>query len=96
MKQFFFLIVDVPPDIVSLTITVLSRGKRGKDKDTEVAELTIDLSSLKNGQEKEDWYALTGMTPIGEWGSLRLRMRYCWNLNQTASLAFPIILNYSK
>lgn len=72
----FSFSLDVPPDVVSLTITVLSRGKRGKDKDSEVAELTIDLATLKNGQEKEDWYALTGMTPIGEWGSLRLRMRY--------------------
>jgi len=65
---------DVPPDVVSLTITLISRGKRGKD--SEVAELTIDLSSLKNGQETEGWYQLTGMTPMGEWGSLRLRMRY--------------------
>lgn len=65
---------DVPPDVVSLTITLISRGKRGKD--SEVAELTIDLASLKNGQETEEWYQLTGMTPMGEWGSLRLRMRY--------------------
>ncbi|EDW06133.1 ras GTPase-activating protein 1 isoform X1 [Drosophila mojavensis] len=69
-----FVLDDVPPDVVSLTITVVSRGKRGKD--SEVAELTIDLASLKNGQETEDWYKLTGMTPMGEWGSLRLRMRY--------------------
>lgn len=53
---------------------MLSRGKRGKD--SEVAELTIELSSLKNGQETEEWYSLTGMTPMGEWGSLRLRIRY--------------------
>lgn len=69
-----FILDDVPPDVVSMTITVLSRGKRGKD--SEVAELTIDLSTLKNGQEIEDWYQLTGMTPMGEWGSLRLRLRY--------------------
>lgn len=55
-------------------MTILSRGKRGKD--TEVAEMTIDLASLKNGQETEDWYPLSGMTPMGEWGSIRLRMRY--------------------
>lgn len=69
-----FVLDDVPPDVVSLTITLISRGKRGKD--SEVAELTIDLASLKNGQETEEWYQLTGMTPMGEWGSLRLRMRY--------------------
>lgn len=65
---------DVPPDVVSLNITISSRGKRGKD--SEVAEMSIDLASLKNGQETEDWYPLTGMTPMGEWGSLRLRIRY--------------------
>ncbi|BFG00039.1 ras GTPase-activating protein 1 [Drosophila madeirensis] len=69
-----FVLDDVPPDVVSLTITLVSRGKRGKD--SEVAEMTIDLSALKNGQETEGWYQLTGMTPMGEWGSLRLRMRY--------------------
>uniref|UniRef100_A0A034VMS3 Ras GTPase-activating protein 1 n=2 Tax=Bactrocera dorsalis TaxID=27457 RepID=A0A034VMS3_BACDO len=69
-----FVLDDVPPDVVSLTITLISRGKRGKD--SEVAELTIDLASLKNGQETEGWHQLTGMTPMGEWGSLRLRMRY--------------------
>lgn len=69
-----FVLDDVPPDVVSLTITVVSRGKRGKD--SEVAELTLDLANLKNGQETEEWYALTGMTPMGEWGSLRLRLRY--------------------
>ncbi|KAL5277798.1 RASA1 family protein [Megaselia abdita] len=69
-----FVLDDVPPDVVSLTLTVLSRGKRGKD--SEVADLVIDLASLKNGQESEEWYNLNGMTPLGEWGSLRLRIRY--------------------
>ncbi|XP_055694825.1 ras GTPase-activating protein 1 [Lutzomyia longipalpis] len=69
-----FILDDVPPDIATLTITVLSRGKRGKD--SEMAEVVVDLLSLKNGQETEDWYQLIGMTPMGEWGSLRLRMRY--------------------
>lgn len=69
-----FVLDDVPPDVVTLTIIIQSRSKRGKD--TEVADMAIDLSSLKNGQETEDWYPLQGMTPIGEWGSLRLRMRY--------------------
>lgn len=69
-----FVLDDVPPDVVSLTITVLSKGKRGKE--SEVAEMTLDLTTLKNGQETDVWYPLTGMTPMGEWGSLRLRMRY--------------------
>lgn len=69
-----FVLDDVPPDVVTMTITVLSRGKRGKD--SEVSELTIDLATLKNGFETEEWYQLNGMTPMGEWGSLRLRMRY--------------------
>lgn len=69
-----FVLDDVPPDVVSLTVTVLSRGKRGKD--SEVAEMQLDLTQLKNGQETDVWYPLSGMTPMGEWGSLRLRMRY--------------------
>uniref|UniRef100_A0A182VZT1 Ras GTPase-activating protein 1 n=1 Tax=Anopheles minimus TaxID=112268 RepID=A0A182VZT1_9DIPT len=69
-----FVLDDVPPDVVTVTITVLSRGKRGKD--SEVAELTVDLCSLKNGQETEEWFPLNGMTPMGEWGSIRLRIRY--------------------
>ena len=28
----------------------------------------------------EDWYGLSGITPIGEWGSLRLRVRYLHDL----------------
>jgi hypothetical protein len=64
----------VPPDVVSLNLTIVSRGKRNKD--SEVAELSIDLAGLKNGQETEEWYPLNGMTPMGEWGSIRLRMRY--------------------
>jgi Ras GTPase-activating protein 1 len=42
----------------------------------QVAELTIELANLANGEEIEEWYPLAGMTPIGEWGSLRLRIRY--------------------
>lgn len=69
-----FVLDDVPPDVVSFTVTLLNRGKRGKD--SEVAELTVDLQTLTNGTETEEWLPLTGMTPMGEWGSLRLRMRY--------------------
>jgi len=59
---------------VSFTLTVHNRGKRGKD--SEVAELHVEFSSLGNGEEREEWYTLSGLTPIGEWGSLRLRTRY--------------------
>lgn len=64
----------MPSDIVSFTLTVHNRGKRGKD--SEVAELHVEFSSLGNGEEREEWYTLSGLTPIGEWGSLRLRTRY--------------------
>ena len=60
------------------TVTVMNRGKRAKD--TEVAQVTVDMVNLKSGSETEDWYHLTGITPIGEWGSLRLRIRYLHDL----------------
>lgn len=40
---------DIPPDVLTFTVTVLNKGKRAKD--SEVAEITIDLSSLANGEE---------------------------------------------
>lgn len=83
-----FVLDDVPPDVVSLTITVLSRGKRGKD--SEVACITKDLASLKNGQETDEWYSLTGVTPMGEWGSLRLRIRYMDDLIMTCEEYSPL------
>jgi len=46
----------------------------------QVAEVTVDMSSLKSGSGSEDWYHLTGVTPIGEWGSLRLKIRYLHDL----------------
>ena len=59
-------------------MTVYNKGKRSKD--TEVAELTVELSTLTNGDEVEEWYKFSGITPIGEWGSLRLRVRYLHDL----------------
>lgn len=35
---------DVPCDVMSFSLTVYNKGKRGKD--TEVAELHVDLSAL--------------------------------------------------
>lgn len=69
----FIRFSDVPCDIVSFTLTVHNKGKRGKEQ--EVAELHVELSSLGNGEEREEWYTLSGLTPMGEWGSLRLRTR---------------------
>lgn len=39
----------MPPDVLTFTITVYNKGKRSKD--TEVAELTVELTSLTNGDE---------------------------------------------
>lgn len=44
-----FLFSDLPPDVLTFTITVYNKGKRSKD--TEVAELVVELSSLGNGDE---------------------------------------------
>lgn len=40
---------DVPPDVLTFAITLYNKGKRSKD--TELAELTIDLNTLSNGDE---------------------------------------------
>ena len=42
----------------------MNRGRRAKD--AEVAEVTVDMQTLKSGSETEDWYHLTGVTPIGK------------------------------
>lgn len=42
-------LLDVPPDILTFTITLYNNGKRSKD--TQVAELTVDLNTLINGEE---------------------------------------------
>merc|ERR1719150_177975 len=73
-----FELDDVPPDVLTFTITVMNRGRRAKD--AEVAEVTVDMQALKSGTETEDWYHLTGVTPIGDWGSLRVRIRYLHDL----------------
>jgi Ras GTPase-activating protein 1 len=59
---------------MSFSLTLYNKGKRSKD--TEVAELTVELANLTNGEEMDEWYPLSGVTPIGEWGALRLRIRY--------------------
>ncbi|KAI4459249.1 ras gtpase-activating protein [Holotrichia oblita] len=65
-----FVIDDVPCDIVSFTLTVHNnKGKRGKD--SEVAELHVDLSSLGNGEEREEWYLHDLVMPAEEYSPLQ-------------------------
>ena len=71
MKWCIFLSSDVPPDVLTLTVTVMNRGKRAKD--AEVAEVTVDMNKLASGSESEEWFQLSGLTQVGEWGALRLR-----------------------
>lgn len=40
---------DIPPDVITVTVSVFNKGKRAKD--SEVAEITIDLNNLANGEE---------------------------------------------
>lgn len=83
-----YVIDDLPIDIQTLNLILVSRAKRNKD--SEVAELLIDLASLKNGSETENWYDFTGITPIGEWGSVRCRIRYMDDLVMPADEYSPL------
>lgn len=83
-----FIFDDVPCDVDSFTLTLYNKGKRGKD--TEVAEIHVELSQLGNGEEREEWYNLSGLTPMGEWGSLRLRTRYLHDLVMPAEEYSPL------
>lgn len=73
-----FELDDIPPDVLTVTVTVFNKAKRGKD--AEIADVTLDLNALKNTSESEDWHQLSGVTPIGEWGALRIRTRYLHDL----------------
>ena len=83
-----FVIDDLPVDIATLTLTLVSRGKRNKD--TDVADLILELANFKNGSETENWHDWNGMTPIGEWGSLRVRVRYMDDLVMPAEEYSPL------
>ncbi|XP_054709957.1 ras GTPase-activating protein 1-like [Uloborus diversus] len=71
-----FILEDIPSDITSFAITLYNKGKRSKD--TEIADVTVELENLINGEEIEDWFPLGGLTPPirEDWGSLRVRIRY--------------------
>jgi len=73
-----FELDDIPPDVLTVAVTVFNKAKRGKD--TEVAEKILDLSGLRSGEETENWYALSGVTPIGDWGTIRIRTKYLHDL----------------
>ncbi|KAG7176676.1 Ras GTPase-activating protein 1-like [Homarus americanus] len=73
-----FILDDIPPDVIMFTITVYNHGKRSKD--SEVAEVMVELNTLQNGEEVEEWHPLTGITPVGDWGAVRLRYRYFHDL----------------
>jgi len=79
---------DIPPDVLTFTVTVMNRGRRAKD--AEVAEVTVEMNQLKSGSETEEWYNLRGVTPIGEWGSIRLRLRYLHDLIMPADEYSPL------
>ena len=44
-----FELDDIPPDVITVTVTVWNKGKRSKD--TEVAEYTLELAGLRNSAE---------------------------------------------
>jgi len=73
-----FELDDIPPDVITVSVTVFNKAKRGKD--TEVAEVVLEIASLRNTEDMEEWYPLSGVTPIGEWGTVRLRTRYLHDL----------------
>ena len=58
-----YLLDDIPPDVFTVTVTLYNKGKRGKD--AEVAEVTLELATLRNTEEAEEWFQLSGVTPIG-------------------------------
>jgi Ras GTPase-activating protein 1 len=51
--------------VFTVTVTLYNKGKRGKD--AEVAEVTLELAALRNTEETEEWFQLSGVTPIGKY-----------------------------
>ena len=71
-----FIIEDIPGDVSSFSVTVLN--KRKESKSTEIANVEIELNSLKSGEEMDKSFPLNGLqTPLREdYGSIRLKLRY--------------------
>ncbi|XP_076355488.1 ras GTPase-activating protein 1-like isoform X1 [Tachypleus tridentatus] len=71
-----FLLEDIPSDIRTFCITLYNKAK--KSSDIEIAEMSVELSTLVSGEEVEDWYPLSGLSApvLEDWGSLRVRTRY--------------------
>lgn len=71
-----FVLEDIPSDVNSFGITLLNKGKRSKD--TEQADMSVQFSRFKNGEEIEEWFPLNGLNPPvrEDWGALRVRLRY--------------------
>ncbi|CAG2112838.1 unnamed protein product [Medioppia subpectinata] len=71
-----FQLEDIPADVTHFSFTLYNKAKR--QKDTEIAELSLPLSSLATNAELEDWFPLSGVafTPRGDsWGQLLARVR---------------------
>ncbi|CAG2183309.1 unnamed protein product, partial [Oppiella nova] len=71
-----FPLEDIPPDVLSFSFVLYNKAKR--QKDTEIAETTLELSKLANNEEFEDWFSLSGLCPPirDSWGQLRARIRF--------------------
>lgn len=71
-----FIIEDIPADVSSFSVTVLN--KRKESKSTEIANVEIELNSLKSGEEIDKSFPLNGLqTPLREdYGSIRLKLRF--------------------
>ncbi|KAI1296531.1 Ras GTPase-activating protein 1 [Halotydeus destructor] len=69
-------VLDIPNDVTSFSIILCNDGK--KSKETEVSNVVVNLTDLKNGEETDEWYKLSGINPPprDEWGSIRLKIRY--------------------
>ncbi|CAG5122423.1 unnamed protein product [Candidula unifasciata] len=72
-----FFLDDIPPTVESFTVSVYNKTKRLKDKDPEIATVTVRLSDLSGQSFIDDTYSLQSVAAVkGEMGSLRLKSRY--------------------
>lgn len=92
-----FALDELPADVTQVTLNIHNTARGGKSNarglanaGESVAELTLDLATLGCGEEREQWYTLAGVTPMGEWGSLRLRTRYLHDLVMPAEEYSPL------